>query len=131
MQIEGETRLADRILQRAAGKLEDGKRKLTEERDQQLAEIENKFGGKTDPPSIVRKGEESDNAHRRFAVGLQRLNESNLNALEIELMDFRARLKRIQDIMSQKGPSKGAPPDTTGTSEYKAAVAVWKQKADA
>merc|ERR1712050_148262 len=62
MQIEGETRLADRILQRAAGQLEDGKRKLTEERDQQLAEIENRFGGKTYAPSIVKKGEASENA---------------------------------------------------------------------
>merc|ERR1712217_979523 len=58
VQIEAETRLADRILQRASGQLEEGKRQLIAQREQQLAEIENEFGGKTDPPSIVKKGEE-------------------------------------------------------------------------
>jgi len=128
VQIEAETRLADRILQRASGQLEEGKRQLIAQRETKLAEIEKTYAGRTDPPSIVAKRDEIENTSRRFAVDLQHLDADNMDALEVELVAFRSRVRRIQDIMRAKGTQKGVAGETSGVDQYNVTVDAWKAK---
>jgi len=103
MSIDAEQRVADRVQQGSAGRLEEGKQKLTTTRDAEIDKIEKEFEGKTDAPSLVGKKQRMDTVNRQFELDLQNHNEDNLQVLEIELQDYRHRLKRIQEIMKGKG----------------------------
>merc|ERR1712190_277038 len=126
MSIDAEQRVADRVQQGSAGRLEEGKQRLTKTRDGEIDKIEKEFEGKTDAPSLVGKKQRMDTVNRQFELDLQNHNEDNLQVLEIELQDYRHRLKRIQEIMKGKGRVQAKQSTTLET--YNDAMSALREK---
>lgn len=78
--------------------------------------------GRTDAPSVCKKKEKTDAVHRQFELDLQKHAEDNLQVLEIELADYRHRLKRIQGIM--KGKTKVTLKESSRIEAFNQAMAV-------